>query len=390
MVCISEFAAYYPFMRHIRLIPLALLCLLMAVPVSAQPAEPHEEFSTARVLQIIREEPQSAYGFNRLVQTVRLQLLNGGEAGTSITVENAVLDGRADMRLTAGETIVVHKITNVEGKEEYLIAEKYRLTGVYLLTGIFLVLCFLLGGWTGLGSLVGLAVSVLVLISYVVPQIVAGANPLLVSFAGSCVIAVTSLYLAHGFHRRTTVALGSTLITLSLSTVVAVLFVHATKLFGMGTEESMYLQMGSLQNVNLQGLLLGGIVIGCLGVLDDVTTAQTAAIDEIRKANPTLTRLQLWAAGFSVGKEHIASLVNTLALAYVGASLPLLLLFSTNSEYPLWVTLNSEFLVEEIVRTLVGSVTLLLAVPISTWCAATFLDGSASGHAHGHTFSHHH
>ena len=153
----------------------------------------------------------------------------------------------------------------------------------------------------------------------------------------------------------------------------------------------MYLQSGLTAGVNLRGLLLGGMIIGCLGVLDDITTAQTAAVDEIRKANPNLTSKQLLQSGLSVGREHIASLINTLALAYAGASLPLLLLFQTNETFPLWVTLNSEFLAEEIVRTLVGSTTLLLAVPISTWCAARFLsnDGrpSIGGHCHGH--SHH-
>ena len=146
--------------------------------------------------------------------------------------------------------------------------------------------------------------------------------------------------------------------------------VRLASIFGMGTEESVLLQFGPLENIDLRGLLLGGIVIGALGVLDDITTAQTAVVDELRRANPRMTFRQLYAAGISVGREHIASLINTLALAYVGASLPLLMLFTINDAMPLWVTLNSEFIAEEIVRTLVGSSALLIAVPISTWCAA--------------------
>jgi uncharacterized membrane protein len=152
----------------------------------------------------------------------------------------------------------------------------------------------------------------------------------------------------------------------------------------------MFLQFGQLQQVNLRGLLLGGIIIGCLGVLDDITTAQTAAIDEIGKANPKMTFKELHRAGISVGREHIASLINTLALAYVGASLPLLLLFTVQEESPFWVVLNSEFLAEEIIRTLVGSSTLLFAVPITTWLAAYFFRNDRTkpslhtGHGHHH------
>ena len=211
---------------------------------------------------------------------------------------------------------------------------------------------------------------------------------MLVSLIGSVGIACTSLYLAHGLNRRTTIALMSTMITLVLSTLLAVAFVHLAKLFGMGAEESVFLQVGTLQQVNLRGLLLGGIIIGALGVLDDITTAQTAAIDELSKANATLGFSELYRAGTSIGREHIASLINTLALAYVGASLPVLLLFSINQEMPWWVIVNSEFVAEEIVRTLVGSSTLLFAVPISTWIAAkTFAYGkhtNSKGHAHVH------
>ena len=135
---------------------------------------------------------------------------------------------------------------------------------------------------------------------------------------------------------------------------------------------------------------LGGIIIGALGVLDDITTAQTATIDELSKANHTLSQRELFTRGMSVGKEHVASLINTLALAYAGASLPILLLFYTNTDTPAWVTVNSEFIAEEIVRTLVGSMALLLAVPISSFLAAhafafgKHTNSNSHPHSHGH------
>ena len=155
--------------------------------------------------------------------------------------------------------------------------------------------------------------------------------------------------------------------------MLAVVFVDIAKLFGTGSEDAYFLKIGLLANINLKGLLLGGIIFGAVGVLDDVTTAQTAAVDEISKANKKLGFKDLFSKGISVGKEHISSLVNTLVLAYVGSSFPLLLLFSLNNDVPVWVKYNSEFIVEEVVRTLIGSTTLVLAVPIATFIAAYFI-----------------
>jgi uncharacterized membrane protein len=190
--------------------------------------------------------------------------------------------------------------------------------------------------------------------------------------AGSFAIVLVSLYLAHGFNKRTSVALLSTILVLFLAIGLSFLFVSATMLHGNGSEEAIYLQINPGQNINLQGLLLGGIILGALGVLDDITTGQAAAVDEIHKANPSLSRKELYKRGLSIGHEHIASLINTLALAYAGVALPLFLLFSLNHAAPFWTLLNSEGVAEEIVRTLVGSTVLVLAVPISTHFAAYF------------------
>ena len=369
---------------------LAAAFLALAPGASAQVAGPDETFATATVTEIVSETDASFADIDRTVQVVRLRVDDGPEAGRTVEVENGILGGREDMRLAVGERVVLETLRKTDGEILHLVREKYRLPSLLWLTVAFVGLAVLLGGMTGVTSVIGLGVSILVLIGFVIPRIVAGSDPLLVSLLGAVVIACTSLYLAHGFSKRTSVALLSTLVTLGISTLLALLFVHAGKLFGMGSEESMFLQMGALGAVNLRGLLLGGIVIGCLGVLDDITTAQTATIDEISKANPRLSSAQLRKAGFSVGREHIASLINTLALAYVGSSFPLLLLFEIQSGFPLWVTLNGEFLAEEIVRTLVGSATLLFAVPISTWLAAALLRGGGSGASGGHSHAHSH
>lgn len=375
-----------------RFLLCALTLFTLPFAVSAQDAaidRTRDDFFTATVLSILGETHDEDPDFPRTVQTVRMRL-NDGADNPEFTMENGVLPGRDDMLLQEGETVVVEKLLKADGSVEYLVREKYRLWHIAALVAAFVVAAVILGGATGVMSIAGLFVSIGILVFFVIPRIMGGADPLLSCLIGAVLIACTSLFLAHGYNLRTRIALLSTLLTLALSACIAVLFVRVGKLFGMGTEESMFLQMGQLQGLDLRGLLLGGIIIGCLGVLDDITTAQTAAIDEIRKANPALGKKELLSAGFSVGKEHIASLINTLALAYVGTSLPLLLLLhsQSNQAFPAWVTLNAEFLGEEIVRTLVGSLTLLFAVPISTWIAVTLLHGKKTpGSPRGH---HHH
>ena len=374
------------------------LCLLCAALVPsagmAQDAPARDAFVKAEVVDIRSETTEEdASAGTRTVQTATMRVIGGADDGQEFVYEHGVLGSRTESRLKEGETLVMEKLTMPDGTEEFQYRDKYRLGGLGWVFAFFLMLAFVIGGRTSLMSVGGLLVSIGILVLFVIPSILAGHDPLFVSLLGCAAIAFTSLYLAHGFSKRTSVALLSTLLTLGISTIVAVVFVNITRLLGMGSEESQFIQLSQLQDLDLRGLLLGGILIGCLGVLDDITTAQTAAVDEISKANPSLSAVQLRKAGFSVGKEHIASLINTLALAYVGASLPLLLLLRTQGDFPLWVTLNSEFLAEEIVRTLVGSATLLFAVPISTWCAAYFLKaepGSRPRTGHGHPHSHHH
>jgi len=378
-------------MTPIRTLSFCLALCSFAVPTFAQDAidTTRDDFYTGTVLSIVGERTETGPDVTSTVQTLRVRV-NGVRPSEEVTVENNILGTRPALKLREGDHVVLERLQKSDGSVDYLLKEQYRLPRIVWLIGIFVLAAVALGGWTGFSSIAGLFVSIGILSAFVIPRIIAGDEPLLTCFLGAIAIACTSLYLAHGFYRRTSVALLSTLLTLCASALTSVVFVRAGKLFGMGSEESLYLQMGQLQNIDLRGLLLGGIVIGCLGVLDDITTAQTAAVDEIRKANPSMSAHDLRKAGLSVGKEHIASLINTLALAYIGTSLPLLLLLQSpsNQSFPLWVTLNGEFLAEEIVRTLVGSMTLLFAVPISTWLATLLLTEGSRAPSHGHHHRH--
>lgn len=358
------------------LLSVAAASLLLITATRGQAAELNyapvdqiaDEYARAKVITIL-EEGQRSFdneAYSQPYQLVRLKVMSGPEAGTELEVRHGYdFPIRDYQKVKVGEIVILTK-TQAFGKTVYLISDKYRLPWVGVIVAIFLVAAVFFGRLKGLGSIVGLLISILILAKYVVPTIVAGGNPVTTSLIGAVAIAVLSLYPAHGFNRRTSIALISMLISLGLAAGLAGLFVNLARLLGLGTEEAFYVQMGLLENIDLKGLLLGGIIIGALGVLDDVTTGAAAAVDEIFKANPAFTFTELYQRGLSVGREHITSLVNTLALAYIGASFPLLLLFTTNATQPLWVALNAENIVEEVIRTLVGSTTLILAVPITT------------------------
>jgi uncharacterized membrane protein len=367
----------------------ALLPFAVSAAEDSQPV-PESTYVMAIVEEVLSEVPAEYGGVPVLQQQVRLSISGGEFDGEVFTMQNGVLRDQPQNRLQPGRRVVVERMVRPDGSVLHLSREPYRLPALGWLFGIFVLLGVLLGGIRGLGSAVGLVVSVAVLLLFVVPEIAAGGDPLLVSLVGSYGIACTSLFLAHGFHRRTAVAFLSTALTLAFAAAAAFLSVRFASLFGMGSEESVFLATGQFSGINLRGLLVGGFIIGTLGVLDDITTAQSAAVEEISKANPALAASDLLAAGMSVGREHIASLINTLALAYAGSSMPLLLLFHSDAGLPSWVVLNGEFIAEEIVRTLVGSTALLVAVPVSTWLAVQLLRNRTGKVLPSSSCGHHH
>ncbi|MDR7502234.1 MAG: YibE/F family protein, partial [Armatimonadota bacterium] len=345
----------------------------------APPAAAPDHYAWGRVLAVLADEERELAGMRQVVQLLRVRVHSGPERGRVVEASHAAPAGVGVPRLQAGEAVVVVRTQDATGLA-YFVVDRFRLPPLLAVFGLFLALAALFARTRGVTAVVGLGVTLLVLAGFIVPQILAGRPPLLVSLAGALLIACTSIYLAHGVSRRTTVALAGTLATLALAGGLAVVAVSLTRLFGLGSEEALYLQ-APLEGLNLRGLLLGGIILGALGVLDDVTTSQAAAVAELARAAPHLSGSELVARGLAVGREHITALVNTLVLAYAGASFPLFLLFSVNREQPLWVILNGEFVAEEAVRTLVGSIALVVAVPITTVLAARWLRGDdAAGH----------
>lgn len=340
-----------------------------------QAVEQQDSYFRAKVTEILAEGTEDVDGVQQEHQKVKLQILDGTQQGKIIIIDHGgTFAIQAYQKVWLGEIVIVAQpppATTLNNQEVYYIVDAYRTPNLIVAATIFLALAIFFGRKRGLTSIIGLALSVVIIFYFIIPRIAAGGSPFGVSLIGSLAIIILTLYLSHGLNRRTTIALVSTLVTLGLAILIDYAFVHLANLSGNGTEEAFYLQFNNAA-LDVRGILLGGIIIGVLGVLDDVTTGQAAAIEEVHTANPSLNFASLFRSGLSVGREHIASLINTLLLAYVGASFPLLLLFNTQKTLPVWVTLNSNFMAEEIIRTLVGSATLVIAVPLTTLFAALF------------------
>lgn len=336
---------------------------------------PPTAYVKAEIMEILEEtRNETLEGYIEVTQLVRARIRDGEHKGDMVEAKNqGVLPMDAYRDVAVGDSVVLEAVPMVDHQVQYYVRDQYRLPQIGGVLALLAGLAVLFGRWKGVGSLFGLGISVLVLLYYIVPSIMDGKHPLIVTLIGACVIAATSLFLAHGFNRRTAISLLSTSVTLVIAFIASYVVVRFTSLSGMGSEEAVYLQVTDLSSINLRGLLLAGIVIGTLGVLDDITTTQTATVGELRRANPNLSMRELYTRALVVGKEHIASLINTLVLAYAGAALPLFLLLQMNDAAPWWLQLNSELFAEEIIRTAIGSAALILAVPISTLCAACFL-----------------
>lgn len=332
-----------------------------------------DEFYKARVLDIQDEGEHENFGESKQVfQILKIKVLTGPEKNNEFELEYGTQFSVKDsQKLTKNEVFILGKSYRVDGSNFYFVADRYRLNNLWIIAIFFAALVILFAGKYGISSLIGLAISIAIITGFLVPKLLAGSNPLLVSLIGATLIILFSIYPAHGFSKRTTLAVISAVFSLIIALTISLIVVELLKLTGLGSESAYNLQFGPTANLNLRGILLGGIIIGALGVLDDITTTQVAAVEEIKRAKINLSPRDLYNRSMSVGREHIVSLINTLVLAYIGASLPLFIALNL-SEIPSWVLINNEFFTEEIVRTLVGSIALILAVPISTLIAVAY------------------
>ncbi len=302
---------------------------------------------------------------------VTVQLDSGPDEGrkTSFQIGVGGLDPDVDVgdKVRVVENAVAPGAESVKG-QEYSLSDFERRRPMLGLALLFAALVVVFARLRGVLSLVGLAVSLAVVLVFMVPAILDGKSPLAVAVVGSFAVMLTTIALAHGTGAKSLAAMIGTALSLLVTIALAVLFVDLTHLTGLSSEESLFLQT-SETGLSLDGLLLAGMVVAALGVLDDVTISQSSTVLALQGANPDLGFRELFARAMSVGRDHVSATVNTLVLAYVGASLPLLLIFSSSS-LGASDALNLELIAKEVVATLVGSIGLITAVPITTALAA--------------------
>ena len=361
-------------MNRFCLVLLFTSFVFLLSPISVFAQNQDGQMVKGKVVEILDEGTQEIQGQKNYYQKVKVQVEEGKNKGKEFTIEHGGTFSVAEhQRVNKGDTVVLSESADEKGDFQYFIADKYRLNKLILITIGFFILTIVVVGVRGLGSLLGLIISLAVIVKFIVPQILDGKDPLLMTIIGALFIMVVTIYLSHGFSRQTTAAVIATFLALVITGLLSVLFVNFANLSGLGSEEAYALQFGPSSVINLRGLLLGGIIIGALGVLDDVTTTQSAAVFELAKTGRKLYLFDLARKGFKIGREHILSMVNTLVLAYAGASLAIFIFLVLNpTNQPIWALINSEIISEEIVRALSGSVGLLLAVPLSTVISAWF------------------
>ncbi|MGH3947727.1 MAG: YibE/F family protein [Pseudonocardiaceae bacterium] len=299
--------------------------------------------------------------------TVEIRLSEGANAGNTIS---KIVPVQPDApRFAPGDPVVLaFNGGDPAQAESYILVDFQRGIPLLLMAGLFALAVLVLGRWQGARALVALALSFVVLALFILPAILAGEDPLVVGIVGAGTIMFGALYLTHGMSVRTSVAVLGTMVSLALIGVISMLFSGLTRLTGLGAETStLVTSLG--HGIDARGLLLAGVVIGALGVLDDVTVTQASAVWELHGANPALGRRDLYAAGLRIGRDHVSSAVNTLVLAYAGAALPLLM-YSAISGVGLGRIIGSQDIAQEIVRTLAGSMGIIAAVPVTTVLAA--------------------
>ncbi|MNH50088.1 YibE/F-like protein [compost metagenome] len=367
-----------PLIRRRHIVEVAgALCFLVAAAWLLSFLSPYQAVQSNQSDVSFYESDKSASSANQVFRAkvigersgkVNVLPIEGDLRGQEQLISGVPIEG-----LAIGDTVLLTQ--QATSGRELTLFDHWRLPTVIFSVLLFIVIIALVGRRRGLTSLVGLAVSIFVIGAFIIPQIANGANPFWICVMGAYAIAVSSILIAHGISKRTIVSLCIVLGILSLTVALAAGMVAMTHLRGINDDATAYL--GVMSAVDMQGVLIGGIIIATLGVLDDIVTAQVAVVDELQKVGKPMSVRALYKKAASVGAEHIASLVNTLALVYVGVALPMLLsLVMFQSQQVGWsplALLNSEFIAQEIIRTVVASIGLVVAVPISTFGAAYLL-----------------
>lgn len=298
------------------------------------------------------------------VQTVSVRILEGERAGEERTLENGT-----SITYAPGDKVYLHRTPGIEGsQEQWAVGEPDRTPILLWLSVLFVFVTILVAGIPGLRSLIALIASFALIIFALVPALTSGLPPVATAVGLGVVILAVSMFITHGFGKETWVALLGSVVALGFAAVLAEASVSLAKLSGFASDEAVFLNFATDGALDLPGLLLAGMLVGIIGVLNDVSVSQVHTVSELHNANPNLSRKEIWQRAVRVGREHMGAVVNTLPLAYAGVSLPLLLLFS-QSDAPFSFIVNREIFSAEVVRALAGSIGLMVSGILATGLA---------------------
>ena len=341
----------------------------------AQAEQPDGQVDTfeAEVIEIISTDNKPREdGSSFEQQDLRLRVLSGRLKGQEV-----VYYGVSDIEVAnaniyqIGDKVFVDSYVDETGQTVYYVVDFVRSGPLIWLTIIFVLIVLLIGRIKGLRALLGLLISFFIIIKLMLPPILAGGNPFVISLVGGVIILTCIIYLSEGFRRKSHIAILSVLLSLAVTAILSVIFTTLTRLSGMAQEESSFLIGATATAINFRGLLLAGFIIGTIGVLDDIIIGQIEAVEQIKEINPALPAKKVFNSAYKVGNAHLGAIINTLFLTYVSTSLPLLLLFIINADQASPARLfNMEIISTEIVRTLVGSIGVILSMPIATGLAS--------------------
>lgn len=382
-------------MFKFKVFSLFVTTVLFCVPVLAfaetEIAQDSTEIVKAKVLEIKEEYQENIPGMlvSATNQVLSVELLSGSQKGNIIEIQNDYVS------VDVGQKIYInHTVLAMDDMEYFTLYDINRTKPLVGFGILFVAVILAFGGKQGLRGLASLIGSLALIFYILIPGLLNGFDPVMLSIGVASLIIVIGSYVTHGFNRTTTTAVIGMIITVIISGILSFLAVRMTHLTGYADENAMYLSFNIAGGVDLAGLLLGGILIGLLGTLYDASISQAIAVEEIYDTDPSLSKKAVYKKVLRIGREHIGALVDTLAIAYVGAALPLILLYAV-SDVSFGIIINREIFATEIIRILVGSIGVILAVPITTAIATMMLvkkGGSESsikktGHSHFH--SHH-
>ncbi len=318
-----------------------------------------------KVIKIL-ETGQKSVG-DQLVPFQKLVIRLNPSKKQIIVVNQAEVSGISTavyQKYQVGDQLRLQSITHNQQTDYFIQGQVKRFALVHLVILFIIVVCFV-SRFQGILSLIGLAISFLVISQMIIPLIINGADPVLTVIAGATIIIPITFYISHGFNKKTHVGVIATFIALVFTGFLTLYFIKNGHLTGYTSDEVNFLALEQGDKINILGLLSAGIIISTLGVLDDITVGQASVIKQLKEANPKLNGWELFRRGMQVGQDHISSMINTLVLVYAGSSLPLLLLFYRGQRSFIDV-IEFEPVAEEIVRMMVGSIGLVMAAPLAT------------------------